>query len=286
MNLQYKFLCIAAAAGLLAGCSKPKVEDHGLTETSLNAEFSITPVTGSANKFVVTASDSSYILSKWDIDNGAGAVIGNHSRQIFLPDAGTYNIKHYAVGRGGAAFAASKTLNVATTDLSAGNLVQGGKFESATDDAKWTRLAIAANTNVSWAMANGKMTVSGGNGGHAAVYQAIQVQANKDYRFGMIVSGSGATDTWFEVYFGTTAPVQGSDYSSGGTQIGLNTWAGCGKSTFSGDIATIGCSGSLVGKNGVVRFATAGTIYLVIKCGGASLGTTGISIDNVELRGI
>jgi hypothetical protein len=101
----------------------------------------------------------------------------------------------------------------------------------------------------------------------------------------MVVSGSGATDTWFEVYFGTTAPVANSDYTSGGIQIGLNTWNGCGNSAFNGNLATIGCSGSLVGKKGVVTFPQSGTIYLFIKTGGANLGTGGISIDNIELRG-
>ena len=130
------------------------------------------------------------------------------------------------------------------------------------------------------------MTATGGSWGHSAIYQAIQVQANKDYRFNMIVSGSGATDTWFEVYFGTAAPVQGNDYTSGGKQIGLSTWDGCGGAPFSGSLATIGCVGPLAGMNGKVRFTQAGTIYLVIKTGGANLGTSGITIDNVEFRGI
>jgi hypothetical protein len=281
-----KLLYIAVATSIFAGCSKPDVDDHGITESNLNAEFNITPVSGSAHKFVITASDSSYIFSKWDLDNGAGAVAGKHSQEIFLPDAGIYKITHYAVGKGGAAFSASKTVTIATSDPASGNLVQGGKFESAADEAKWTKITIDG-TSVSWSRANGKMTVSGGgNSGHAAIYQAIQVQANKDYRFGMIVSGSGATNTWFEVYFGTTMPEGGKDYSSGGTQIGLNTWEGCGSSAFSGNIATIGCAGALKDKSGKVRFAQSGTIYLLIKCGGDNLGTSGISIDNVELRGI
>jgi hypothetical protein len=280
-----KQLFYIAAAGMIAGCSKPKVEDHGITESNLNAEFTITSVSGSANKFVVAASDSSYIFSKWDLDNGAGPAAGKHSQEIFLPDAGTYKITHYAVGKGGVSFNASKTVTIATSDPNSGNLVQGGKFESAADEAKWTRLNISA-PYVQWTRANGKMTATGGSWGHSAIYQTIQVQANKDYRFDMIVSGSGATDTWFEVYFGTTAPVQDKDYTSGDKQLGLSTWDGCGGSVFSGSLATIGCVGPLAGKNGKIRFTQAGTIYLVIKTGGANLGTSGISIDNVELRGI
>jgi len=277
----YSTIIIAA----IAGCSKPGVDDHGINESNLDASFTLTPVAGSANKFIAKANDSSYILSKWDIGDGGGAVIDKHSREIFLPDAGTYTIKHFAVGRGGAEFADEETVNVATSDPAAGNLVQGGKFESAGDDAEWTRVNISAPA-VTWTLTSGKMTAAGGSWGHSAIYQAIQVQANKDYRFGMLVSGSGATDTWFEVYFGTAVPTANSDYSSGGIQIALNTWAGCGNAAFSGNINAIGCEGALKGKNGVVRFATAGTIYIFIKTGGANLGAAGISIDNVELRGI
>lgn len=278
-------LLAMAVTGMPCACSKSKVEDRGLTETNLNAEFTITPVSGSANKFLIAANDSSYIFSKWYIDNGAGAVPDRHSLQLFLPDAGTYNITHYAYGKGGASFTAKKTINVASSDPAAGNLVQGGKFETAADEAKWTRLIIGAPA-IAWTMANGTMTATGGSWGHSAIYQTIQVESNKDYRFGMNVSGSGATDTWFEVYFGTAAPVQNSDYTSGGRQIGLSTWDGCGNTAFNGNLATIGCVGPMAGKSGVIRFTQSGTIYLVIKTGGANLGVSGISIDNVELRGM
>ena len=272
-------------AAAFAGCSKPGVDDHGITESNLDASFTLTPVAGSANRFIAKANDSSYILSKWDIGDGGGAIIDKHAKEIFLPDAGTYTITHFAVGKGGVEFSESETVNVATSDPVAGNLVEGGKFESPADDAKWTRVTISAPA-VTWTMANGKMTAAGGDWGHSAIYQAIEVQADKDYRFSMLVSGSGATDTWFEVYFGTTAPAPNSDYSSGGIQIAMNTWAGCGNSAFIGNINAIGCDGALKGKNGVVRFAQSGTIYLFIKTGGANLGTSGITIDNVELRGI
>jgi hypothetical protein len=219
------------------------------------------------------------------LGDGGGAQIGRHSREVFLPDAGVYTITHLAVGKGGATFTDNETITVATSDPVAGNLVEGGKFESAADDAKWTRHVISAPA-VTWTMAGGKMTAAGGSWGHSAIYQTVTVQANKDYKFSMLVSGSGATDTWFEVYFGTNAPAAGSDYSDGGIQIALNTWSGCGNSAFNGNINAIGCEGALKGKDGKIRFATGGTKYLFIKTGGANLGTSGISIDNVELRGM
>jgi hypothetical protein len=280
------FHCLVAAAilGGAASCKKATVEDRGLTESNLDASFTLTPVAGKTNTFLARVNDSSYIASKWDLGNGS-IVIGKATQEVFLPDAGEYTITHYAVGKGGATFSSSQKVTIATSDPARGNLVKGGKFETADDESKWSRITIS-DPAITWTRSSGKMVAAGGSWGHSAIYQAITVEANKDYRFGMTVSGSGATDTWFEVYFGTAVPVNGSDYSSGGIAIALNTWNGCGNSTFNGNIATIGCAGALVGKNGVIRFATGGTVYLLIKTGGANLGTSGISIDNIELRGI
>lgn len=283
-HISAKFLIAAAALVLVASCKKAKVEDRGLTESNLDASFTLTPVAGKINTFIAQVKDSSYIAHKWDLGNGSPAM-GKATQEVFLPDAGDYNIIHYAIGRGGATFSSTQKVTIATSDPAKGNLVKGGKFETAADEAFWSKITIS-DPAITWTRANGKMTAAGGNWGHSAIYQAVTVEANKDYRFGMTVSGSGATDTWFEVYFGTAVPANGSDYTSGGIRIALNTWAGCGNNTFSGNIATIGCDGALVGKNGVVRFPTAGTYYLLIKTGGANLGTAGISIDNVELRGL
>lgn len=284
-QLLFASLAAVAVISLFYSCKKQKVVDRGLTDTSLDAGFSITPVGTGDNNYVARVNDSSYIASEWDLGDGSGPAVGRSTQNIFLPDAGTYTITHYAIGKGGSSFSESKNITVATSDPARGNLVQGGKFETADDNAKWSRLVIS-DPAVAWTMTGGKMVATGGGWGHSAIYQAIQVEANKDYRFKMQVSGSGATDTWLEVYFGTAVPVAGSDYTSGGNYIGLNTWSGCGNTAFNGNIATIGCSGSLVGQNGLVRFTQAGTLYLVIKSGGADLGASGISIDNVELRGI
>lgn len=281
-----KCLPFIGAALLFTGCQPDKLEDTTVPDTVLQSTFTVSPVQGRTNRYLVTNTTTGAIASRWDIDNGSGWAMGKMADTVFYPDAGTYTIKMQSLNKSGRLFDATpQTVTVATGDPFSGNLVQGGKMNPG-DDAYWTKLKIANNNNVVWTFADGKYTVTGTGGGHAGIYQAIQVEANKKYRFAMFVSGSGATDTWFEVYFGTTAPTQGSDYSAGGTQIGLNTWTGCGKTAFSGNLATIGCAGSLKGKNGEITFAQSGTIYLVIKCGtNTSLGTTGISIDNVELRG-
>ena len=50
---------------------------------------------------------------------------------------------------------------------------------------------------------------------------------------------------------------------------------------FEGKLSVVGC----VGSGNKVTFDQSGTIYLLVKSGGESLGSTGISITNVEMRG-
>lgn len=64
-----------------------------------------------------------------------------------------------------------------------------------------------------------KALAKGGNWGHISIYQAIPIEANQAYTFPALVAGSGATETWLEVYFGTSAPIQSTDYTTGGNQF-------------------------------------------------------------------
>ena len=194
----------------------------------------------------------------------------------FYTQEGTYTVKLTVEGRDGSKTETTKQVTVTAPP----NLVQGGKFDAG-DDSKWTVLNVSSTSDVTVSFTGGKAVWTGGNWGHKGIYQAIPVEANKKYQVNMLVSGSGATDTWFEVYVGMAPPVQGQDYSDGGTRLGLNTWNGCGKTSFNGPLTSLSCAGT---GGGVVEFPIAGTAYLVIRSGGADLGTSGISIDNVELR--
>ena len=262
-------LLFALAATIIAGCGKDE-------KTPVpSADFTV-----QAAKLAVTfISDTKNVrYYSWDFGDGSEPST-DKSPSHFYEDGGTYTVTLTATGRDGSTVVKSQEI-IVTAPV---NYIAGGQFETSDDEAKWTKFAINTDNNITWSRADGKMVAKGGNGGHAGIYQAIQVEANVKYQFSMLVSGSGATDTWFEIYFGTVAPVNGSDYSNGGTVLGLNTWGGCGNSPFNGNIAAIGCSGSLQGKNGEITFPQSGTVYLVIKTGGANLGTTGIAIDNATL---
>lgn len=146
----------------------------------------------------------------------------------------------------------------------------------------WQVLKINNDNNVTFTVnPDGSIKAAGGNWGHTGVYQAVPVKAGRKYRIDLHVKGSGATDVWYEVYVGIAAPVQGSDYSSGGIRLALNTWTGCGKSPFDGQLSAIACVDS---NKGVFTASASGTMYVVIKSGGANLGTDGITASAIDFR--
>ncbi|WP_158829253.1 PKD domain-containing protein [Mucilaginibacter lacusdianchii] len=280
-NQKRKIAIVAMASTIIGyiGCTKERSGNNGLDANNLTAGFTITPVAGKTNTYALKAQETGVINVKWDIGDGSGLAPGKTVDTVFYPDAGKYTITLKAVGIGGVEKTATQDLTVATSDPVRGNLLQGAKMAPG-DEAKWTTLNLSA-VPLTLTYANNKLTFSGGASSHTGIYQAVQVQANKKYKVDMAVSGSGATDTWFEVYVGQAVPVQGQDYNDGGTRLALNTWNGCGKTAFSGKLSAISCGGS---GGGVVSFPTAGTAYVVIRTGGSNLGATGISVTNLELR--
>lgn len=271
-------------AGVFTACQPDEFEDgngNGLSDPGVTASFTMTPVADRNNTYVFKADENDLIGVQWDKGDGVGFPkgLGKAIDTVFYPDAGTYSISLKAFGRGGISNVTTQSLKVDTSDPAAGNLVVGGKMDVG-DESKWN--FVTYNANATFTMIEGKLIASGGSGGHVGVYQAIEVEGGKKYKVDMTVTGSGATDTWFEVYVGMAAPVDGQDYKDGGTRLGLNTWAGCGKTAFNGKLSALSCSGT---GGGVVTFEQSGTAYLFIRTGGANLGTTGIAIDNVEFRG-
>lgn len=271
-------MTLLLAAGAAIGCT-PEDEEYTLGAKP-EASFEVQAVSGQNNTFVLINTTPDAFISVWD--KGAGFEKGALKDTVFLPDRGTYEMRLVAVTSGGSDTSEVKEVVVETSDPAAGNLVVGGKMNEE-DAAHWTTFTIG--DGVSFGVEEGKMVGTGGGWGHAGFYQAIEVEANKPYRFGATVSGSGASDTWYEVYFGRTEPQNYQDYSDGGIKIALNTWAGCATTEFNGNIISVGCAGALLETGGIVTFDEGGTIYLVVKSGGADLGQGGIAMDNVELRG-
>ncbi len=272
-------------AGAYSRCTPEKFagEGNGLNAKSFNANFTVTQVSGKPNYYVLKADPAGVQSVQWDLGDGGGLNPGKMVDTVFYPDAGTYTVSMQALAYIGGATKTStpQTINVATSDPKSGNLVQGGKM-LAGDDAHWTHFVIGGGQPIVFDPIKNVMTANESGYNQGAVYQALNLTAGQKYMVDMVVSGSGATNTWFEVWVGAAQPVPGSDYNSGSKIISLNTWAGCGNAAFNGKLSAISCSGS----GDPFTVPTTGTYYLVIKCGGQDTGVTGISFTNVTLRGV
>ncbi|WP_405608240.1 hypothetical protein [Polaribacter sp. Asnod1-A03] len=285
LKLKYiiKFFPIVLMVLVITSCQPEELgEGNGLTTTDLDAGFTITPVTDANNTYSLNA-NSSYITSSWDLGKGAGYVSGSNTEEVFFPDAGTYTISHKVTGIGGLSEIVSQQLDVETSDPIAGNIVKGGKFVDASDHSEWTVLNISAS-GANWTFNDGSATITASGYNQQGIYQAIEVIADKEYSLDMLVSGDSNDETWFEVMASKVEPIQWNDYANN-IVMGLNTWDGCGTGSFSGLLSSVGCVDNSYSnsKSNVVTFDTSGTIYLVIKCGGAQ--TSGITIKNIEMRG-
>ena len=280
-----KSLLIGSAAFFLAACSPDSVEEgNGLTQPAVDAKFTITKT--SENHYHlkrVNDNNIGFINSQWNID-GDGFTNGKNEIDIFLPDAGTYVIQHSAVGIGGQSGGmTSQTIVVPTSDPVAGNIIQGGRFDTPSEVAKWTIFPISP-TKAQWVFTslnnNGFANLVASESNQQAFYQAVDVVEGQKYSIDMVASSDTALeDTWFEVYMVNSLPAPGNDIS-GTVYRNINTWDGCGKTAFGGKVSAIGCN---AGKNAGIYTATAtGTVYLVIKGGGKKIN--GLKIDKVEVR--
>ena len=268
----------------MVSCSQDTYDDQEpVTEQMLDATFSVEET--SANKYQITANSNEYVISNyWDLGEGTGFSTGGNSFELFLPDAGDYEIKHKVVGAGGIFSSVVSTMvDVETSDPIAGNLVKGGKFASDGDIALWTIGGTGAGSGT-WDFSEGNANLTAPGWGGNGIYQAIEVVEGRTYQIDMFVgSTTGCSDTWFEVYCGYSDPATVSgDYNDGGILLKINTWDGTGNAPFGGKFTSVGSSTEA---NGVFTATTSGTVYLLIRGGGGDM-KEGIYIDNVEFRSV
>jgi len=264
------------------GCQPQTITiGNGLTSSNLAASFTVTPVTGKLNYYALKANEAGLLGLKWDKGDGGGSSAGKAVDTVFYPDAGQYTITLTAIGIGGTTATSSQNVTVATSDPLSGNLVKGGKFGTG-DDAFWQHFIVGTGNQMVINTSTGYMTSNQTGFQAGAIAQTLTLTAGKKYMVDMIVKGSGMTNSWFEVWVDTKAPVNGQDYNTGKKPISLNTYAGCGGSSFNGKLSALSCAGD----GNPFTVPTTGTYYLVIKNGGDNTGVTGVSFTNVTLRGV
>lgn len=273
---------LGLGAFTFVGCKKgdnSSYEQYGAVD-SLTATFTVTPVAGNDTKFVITNTTKGQVVgTRWDIGKGGGAVMGKTTDTVFYPLAGTYTIKMQALDKRGKLYSAPvATVTTTKNDPAYDNLLKGGKMNTG-DDQFWGKYDANAN-KIIWTLAGNAYTATTAtrpvsasvNGG---IYQAVQVVANKTYRFAMNATYGVTQDAWLEIYLGQTIPADGKDYTDN-KKLGYITWgtwtAYSGTRTFD------------------LTFGASGTIYVVIKAGCNSpnghFSTQGIAVTNVDFRRI
>lgn len=275
-----KSLFFGAAVFFLTSCSPESLDEgNGLIQPSADAAFTVTKT--AENKYHLKRVNDNYINfinSQWNID-GDGFVNGKNEIDISLLDAGTYILQHNAVGIGGqVGGTTSQTVVVPTSDPIAGNILQGGRFDTPEEIAKWSIHTISP-AKAQWVFANKEATIVASESNQQAIYTTVNVEAGKQYTIDLVASSkTGLEDTWFEVYILNSMPASGQDIS-GNVYRSINTWDGCGKSAFGGKISSVGCGSK---NTGVYTATTTGTVFLAIKCGGKTV--KGLTVDKVEVR--
>lgn len=264
--------------GWLAACTPDKSEP-GLGSLP-TAAFTVTPVTGKINTYALASTSTGVFSWNWNPGDGTGSKAGQQADTVYYSKKGNYTVVLLVLGRGGYD-TISQVIAVASDDPGI-NILQGGDLTSASQH-DWTVLNTGGPQTTFTFTAQG-LNISNTGNTNGGIYQAVQVTAGIQYTLTATLQGAGATDSWVEFYLGSSAPVQGSDYSDNKFNS-MNTWSGCGGSAFSGNINDIGCSGTGTGTGGKVKFATSGTIYVMIKAGssGGTLGTGGVTVTSIGL---
>ena len=178
-------------------------------------------------------------------------------------------------------------LLVLTTSLGfAQNIFTDGTFD---DPTAWTVIQQNGNNNATAVIADGVVTFDDindagwGAEGHVAIYKAFTVDETGFYQFDADVTTNGLNEHWFELYVGTTTPVDGQEYNTNNfgavNLLALNSWD-CGgtTNTYSGSWLATNCK-SL---DGTIGLDAGTTYYALVRTGGINWGA-GVILDNLTL---
>ena len=235
-----------------------------------------------AATFTNTSSNAtSYV---WDFGDNTGTSTEANPSYTYT-QAGTYTVQLTA-SSGDESSIVTKEVTVA--QATASTSLQNGGFS---DTSAWTIITQNASGNGKLTISNGvavfdeAIDVASGSWGseaHMAMYQAVVVESG-DYQFDMDITTKGIDEAWFEVWVGTSKPIDGVEYKedTGAVKVlSFNAWD-CGDTnkTYSGKMAPASCQDT----DGSISLE-ANTYYILIRSGGFNFGEGGIVIDNVTME--
>jgi hypothetical protein len=89
---------------LLSACKKEKFE----LGSKPTASFTVAPIAGRVNTFLLTSTSQNAFAYQWNRDNGQGFKTGKETDTVYYPLMGTYNVQLNTFGRGGSETATQK----------------------------------------------------------------------------------------------------------------------------------------------------------------------------------
>ncbi len=97
----------------MVGCKPDNaVPDQGQKP---KAAFTVTPIAGKTNMYLLTATTSGSFVFKWDVGDGSNPVIGAQTDTAYYPSKGSYTVRLIVVTKGGYD-STSQTIQVASDD--------------------------------------------------------------------------------------------------------------------------------------------------------------------------
>lgn len=217
----------------------------------------------------------------WDFGDNNTQVADSPSH--FYSDPGSYTVTLKVYGADGTTpEVVSKEVEVIET------LFDGGLLQQ----SEWQIMHVTGGNTAIVSERNGFEVKGSGITGETAeadwqnvmVWQAVDVEAGKSYQFDAYLTANGSDNTWTQIYFGSSEPVDGSDYSDNKV-YGVSSWGTSGSCI--GDpivftsILDARCEGQSGPDDGVFTFETSQTIYIVIKAG-SQTGLHDIAWKNIE----
>ena len=97
MKRTHIFFFIVVTAGFFTAC-KYDTKELGPKPVS---SFTVTPIQGQTNKYLLSSTAQNAFRYDWDKANGAGYVKGNAIDTVYFPDAGTYKLRLFVYGQSG-----------------------------------------------------------------------------------------------------------------------------------------------------------------------------------------
>lgn len=116
------------------------------------ASFTVTPISGQMNKYLLTSTSQNAFRYDWDKANGAGYVQGTKIDTVYFPDRGTYTLGLFVFGHNGID-SSKQTITVAADDPAA---ITPFKLLTGNNSRKWKlapepgALWIGPNPSTTW----------------------------------------------------------------------------------------------------------------------------------------